>query len=239
MIARHRGQALFAAGFLAATAFAGASCSSKGGSTGFGSDDGGGPGDDAQGGTSSSSSGSSGGGSGSSSGSTGSSSGLVLPDAGGPPACTTGTGSCMSGNYAGTYSCSFAYDPNADGGATDASYNDAGFDITGNISFQLNQDLASGESFIDMASGMFGGTCCAGLFTLNADLGGQLNCNNGTFTGTLTNGTYSGFFMKGSFGGPITACYDGQSSSFSGKWSLTVPNEGTCVGIWTASYTDQ
>ncbi len=236
MIAHHTGKALFAAGLLAACTLAGTSCSSK--SSGFGTDDGGPTGDDAQGSTSSS-----GGGGGSSGvGSGGSSSGLNLGDGsgnGGAGSCTTGTGSCMSGTYAGTYSCSFSYDPNADGGPSDASYDDAGFDITGNISFQLNQDLASGESFIDMASGTFGGTCCANLFTLNATLGGQLNCNSGTFTGDLTNGTYTGFFMMGTFGGPITACYDGRSSTFTGQWSLTVPSEGTCVGIWTASLSDQ
>lgn len=240
MIARHSGKALFAAGLLAVTALAASSCGSKSSGTGFTSDDGGGStGDDGQASTSSSSGGY--GGSSGNSASGGSSSGLHLADAGGGnSSCTSGTGTCMSGTYTGTYSCSFSYDPNADGGAADASYDDAGFDITGNISFQLNQAMGSGESFMDTASGTFGGTCCAGLFTISANFGGTLDCNSGQFTGNLTNGSYTGFFMMGTFGGPLGSCYDGKTSSFvGGTWSLTVPNEGTCVGIWSASLSDQ
>lgn len=216
-----------AAGLLAVTALGASSCSSKSGSPVFaGGDDGGGAGDDSGFGGGSSGGGSSG---------TGSSSGFNLGDGGGGGGM--GTGTCKDGTYSGTYQCSFNYDPNADGGTmSDAGFNDAGFVITGNISFQLMQDMSSGESFIDKAQGSFGGTCCAGLFSLDAGVSGQLNCNSGVFTGMLSNGSYSGFFMMGSFSGPLNSQYNGNTFSFvDGTWNLTVPGQGTCVGIWSAN----
>jgi len=218
-----------AAGLLGATALAASSCSSKSGGTFSSGDDGPLAGDDGGGGTSS--------GGGSSSGGFGSSSGLNLGEGG------MGTGMCKDGTYAGMYECSFNYSPGADGSVDDAGFNDAGFIITGNISFQLSQDQSSGENFLDMASGSFGGGCCAiipgmPLFNLDAGLTGQLNCHSGMFTGMLNNGSYSGFGMNGTFSGPLTSLYGlddaGTYSFIEGKWNLAVPGQGTCDGIWSA-----
>jgi hypothetical protein len=216
-----------AAGLLALTALAASSCSSKGsgGSFSQGDDAGSGGGDDSGFGASS-------GGGGSSSGG-GTSSGFSLGEGGSGVTCKDGT-------YAGTYQCSFNYNPNADGGTTDdGGFNDAGFVISGDISFQLKQDQTSGENFLSMASGNFGGGCCAiipgmPLFTLDAGVSGQLNCNSRMFTGTLSNGSYTGFGMTGTFAGPLTSEYDGKSFIM-GKWNLTVPGQGTCDGIWSAT----
>ncbi|MGH7439366.1 MAG: hypothetical protein ACRENE_27070 [Polyangiaceae bacterium] len=223
-----------AAGLLGLTVVAASSCSSKSGGTFSSGDDG--PGGGGQDG---SSSGASGGGGGSSGG-FGTSSGLNLSSGGGGSG-GMGTGTCKDGTYAGLYQCSFNYNPGADGGAgCDGGFDDAGFVISGNISFQLAQDLSSGESFTDKASGGFGGTCCAGLFSLEAGVSGQLKCGSGVFTGTLSNGSYTGFFMTGSFSGPLDSQYNGTTYSFvDGTWNLTVPGQGTCCGIWSANLQDQ
>jgi hypothetical protein len=217
-----------AAGLLGATALAASSCSSKSGGTFSSGDDGSVAGDDGGGGTSSSG------------GGTGSSSGLNLGGSGGG----TGNGICKDGTYSGTYECSFILDQSADGGG-DAGFDDAGFLITGNISFQLTQDPSSGESFVDKASGNFGGSCCGGLFTLDAGVSGQLNCNSGVFDGLLSNGGY--YFLalpgatgpaNGSFSGPLDSKYGpddaGTYSFLNGTWNLTVPGQGYCPGIWSA-----
>jgi hypothetical protein len=220
-----------AAGLLALTALGASSCSSKSGSPVFGgTDDGGGSGGDDSGFGASSS------GAGSSSG-TGSSSGFNLGDAG---AGGMGNGTCKDGTYAGMYACSFVVGPDCSD-AGDAGFNDGGFVITGNISFQLAQDQSSGESFLDKASGSFGGGCCAIIpgmptFSLDAGVSGQLNCNSGEFMGMLSNGSYTGFGMTGTFGGPLNSQYNGANSAFvDGKWQLTVPGQGCCTGIWSAN----
>jgi hypothetical protein len=224
-----RGPGVLAAGFAAVLSLSAAACSTKS-SGGFSSDDAsGGSGDDGAsgGGSSSSSSGGSGG---------GSSSGLNLNDAGN--AGGMGNGTCKDGMYAGTYECSFNF--SADGGPvdTEGGFNDAGFVVTGPLSFSLTQNTGSGESFIDTASGNFGGTCCLNLFTISSTLNGSLNCNTGTFTGTLTDGGYTGLGMMGTFSGPLGSQYNGTNAAFvDGTWSLDVPGAGTCVGDWNAAYT--
>jgi hypothetical protein len=228
MIVRHRG--VFAAAtlvFIAVVASSG--CASKSTGTFAGSDDGGG----ADGGDDSSlDSGSSGG---SSSGSTGSSSGFQLAEAS-ASSCNTGNGTCKDGMYSGMFQCSFLF---GDAGDDDASFDGGGFVITGAINFTVSQNTASGESFIDTASGTLGGTCCLDLFTISANVGGTLNCSTGEFTGNLSGGMYSGF-VSGSFNGPLDGCYDGKTSSFiDGTWNLAVPKYGNCVGIWSANFTEQ
>ncbi len=215
-----------AAGLLALTALGASSCSSKSGSPVFaGGEEGGGAGSDDSGSGASSSGGG------------GSSSGFNLGDGGGGG---MGTGTCKDGTYAGAYACSFVVGPDCSD-AGDAGFNDAGFVITGNISFQLTQDQSSGESFLDKASGDFGGGCCAIIpgmptFSLDAGVSGQLNCNSGMFTGMLSNGSYTGFGMTGTFGGPLDSQYNGSNSAFvDGKWQLTVPGQGCCTGIWSAN----
>jgi hypothetical protein len=229
MVFRRLDRAALGAGLAALVAVCASACSSKS-PGGFSS------GDDA-GGEAGGDDGSSYGGSSSGSGG-GSSGGLVLSDASNGGGL--GTGTCKNGMYSGMFMCAFAYDPNAEGGTSipDAGFDGGGFVITGTISFQLMQDTASGESFIDTASGMLGGNCCLDLFSLQANVGGQLNCNSGAFNGSLAQGTYTGFGMTGSFSGPVIADYDGKNSAFvNGQWDLTIPGQGTCVGIWTANYT--
>jgi hypothetical protein len=199
-------------------------CSSKG-HTQFGStgDDGGAEGgDDGSPGSS--------GGSGSSSG------GISLGDGGTSGGGGMGTGTCKDGTYSGTFQCTFVF---GDGGTSGGGADSGTLAVTGTISFHLMQNAASGESFMSTASGMFSGDCCNKLFTIGATVGGTLNCNSGTFNGSLTDGGYSGFiFLTGSFSGPLTADYNGMTFSFvNGVWNLTVPGQGTCPGTWTASYT--
>jgi hypothetical protein len=223
-------RAAFARSTLAATvlglaAFAVWSCASKtpGAFTG---DDGGldSGGDDA---SPSSSGGSSG----------GSSSGLTLAESG-TSSGGLGTGTCKDGMYAGTYECSFDFSSDGGPGSSEGGFNDGGFVVTGNLSFTLSQNTGSGESFIDTASGTFGGTCCLNLFTISSTLGGTLNCNTGTFSGSLTDGGYTGLGMMGMFNGPLSSGYDGTTFTFvNGTWNLYVPGAGNCIGDWTANYT--
>lgn len=169
----------------------------------------------------------------------GTSSGINLGGGSGSSGAGLGTGTCKDGTYSGTFQCSFIF---GDAGATDASVDvdGGGFVVTGTISFQLMHDMSSGESFIDTASGSFSGNCCLNLFSITANVGGMLNCNSGAFDGMLSNGMYTGFFMTGSFDGPLAADYNGTTFAFvNGTWNLAVPNEGNCVGTWSASYTDQ
>jgi hypothetical protein len=218
-----RNAVLASAALLLSMPLSSTSCSSKS-STSFGqTDDGGGSGvgsDD----------------SGVSSG--GSTGGINLGDAHGSSS-GLGTGTCKDGTYTGMYTCNFSL---GDGGAADSG----GLVITGNISFQLMHSMSSGENFIDTATGTFGGTCCLMSFSLASTLNGTLDCNTGTFTGTLSMGSYNptgiwaAFIEGGTFMGPLTADYNGTTSTFeNGTWNLTVPGYGRCPGTWTATYTDQ
>lgn len=229
----HRNAVLACAALLFSATLSATACSSKS-STSFGSTNG----DDGGNGVGTDDGGSSSGGS--SNG--GSSGGINLGDARGSSS-GLGTGTCKDGTYTGMYTCTFNFN---DGGPAGAAGDAGGLVITGNLSFQLLHDMSSGESFIDTASGMFGGTCCLGAFSIASTLGGTLNCNSGTFSGTLTNGTYMGtgiwalFFMNGTFNGPLTADYNGSTFAFeNGTWDLKVPGIGDCPGTWTATYTDQ
>ncbi|HEX4447258.1 MAG TPA: hypothetical protein VH044_11000, partial [Polyangiaceae bacterium] len=128
--------------------------------------------DDSGGGSGSTSG--SGSGSGSSSGSSSGSGVFQGADSGG-----MGTGTCQTGMYTGTFSCTFVYDPNADAapaaGSLDAGSNPFPITITGSLSFLLTQST-SGELGQDMASGTFDLT--AGITTGMATLGGTLECGS-------------------------------------------------------------
>jgi hypothetical protein len=233
MIAASR-SAIFATSALALAATFAPACSSKTSTPFASASDDASPGGGDDGGASSSGSGSGG----------GTSSGLALGDGGGSSGSGMGTGTCKDGTYTGTFMCSFQF--TGDSGAPSGGADAGGLVITGSISFQLMQQTTTGESFMDTASGMFGGSCCAGSFTIGANVGGTLNCNSGNFTGMLTMGTYtptgiwSVFIQPGTFSGPLTADYNGTTATFTnGQWLLTVPGAGTCPGTWTATYTEQ
>jgi hypothetical protein len=240
MILRRPGRGLLAASVLSFSAVAAIGALSSAGAIGCSSKSSAGfsPGGDDSGVDAAGDDGAGGGGS-SSGGSGGSSSGFSLGE-GGASSGGLGTGTCQDGLYTGTYQCSFDFSP--DGGAvdTEGGFNDAGFVVSGPLSFTLMQSGTSGESFIDTASGTFGGTCCLGLFTITSNLSGMLNCNTGTFSGALSDGGYTGLGMMGAFSGPLSSGYDGTNFTFvDGTWALNVPMYGTCVGIWTANYGDQ
>jgi hypothetical protein len=201
--------------------------------------------DQGDGGSSGASSSSSSGGAGSSSGA--GSSGVFSTSGAG----NTGNGTCKTGEYAGTFSCSFyeIFDAGIDfdgGGMTPV----AG-PLTGTMTFALTQDETAGVgegSGTDLAMGNFVASL-AGIIQANADLQGTLNCGAGMFTGNLINGVYglgsgnpdatpvSGGGASNTFMGPLQSSYDGTTAAFiNGRWSMTIPSLGECIGTWTASY---
>ncbi len=209
------------------------------GSSSSGNFNGGGPGgsDDDGGGSSSSSSG---GGTGSGSGGTGTASSSFSVSSGG-----MGSGTCKTGNYAGTFTCEFYL---GDSGAADASADGGLLSVKGTMSFALMQDETAGVgegTGTDIAAGTFAANT-GGIIAATADLSGMLNCGEGVFTGSLTNGDYglnlgTGMPVSGpgnTFNGPFDSDYDGTTATFvNGTWSMTIANEGTCSGTWTAAYT--
>lgn len=60
----------------------------------------------------------------------------------------------------------------------------------------------------------------------SVDLNGDLDCDKGTFVGTLDNGMYTVFgALPYSFGGTITASYDAANKAFfDGQWAVTEPD---------------
>lgn len=145
-----------------------------------------------------------------------------------------GTGSCKTGYYAGSFTCGFIYDPDADGVSLDASGSSSPFQFGGTLGFNLTQSI-SGELGEDEANGSF--TLQAGITTATAVLSGTLNCSTGQFSGALSGGMFNLLGFTGSFDGPLNSEYDGTKAAFTdGAWGLALPTYGTCPGTWTATY---
>jgi hypothetical protein len=219
----------------AALAFA---CSSSGSALNGG---GGGGGGDSDSGDTASSSSSSGTGSGSSG--TGTSSSFSTSGGG------MGNGTCKTGEYAGTFSCYFFQV--FDAGLNDMPDSGGVGPVTGTMSFALTQDQTVGVgegTGTDMAAGTFAASL-AGIVQADADLQGTLNCSQGSFTGNLVNGVYgfgngtgdagpvSSGGASNTFMGPLQSGYDGTTAEFvNGRWSMTIPTLGECIGSWSATY---
>jgi hypothetical protein len=234
----HIGWSSVASAALLSLAWACSSSSNNGGLTGNGDQGDGG----SNGGSSSSSS------SGGTTGSSGNGSSGTFSTSG---AGGTGNGTCKTGEYVGTFSCSFyeVFDAGIyfDGGGMTPL---AG-PLMGTMTFALTQDQTAGVgegSGTDIAMGNFVASL-AGIIQANADLQGTLNCGAGTFTGNLVNGVYglgsgnpdatpvSGGGTSNTFMGPLVSDYDGTTAAFvGGHWEMTIPTLGECVGTWTATY---
>jgi hypothetical protein len=146
-------------------------------------------------------------------------------------------GTCQSGEYGGSFSCNFIWDPSA-AGVSDAGPEASMATINGMLGFLLTQDVtATGElSQTDTASGHL--DLQTGPFTGSANLNGTLDCSTGRFVGALADGGYAlGPIPGGSFNGSLASRYDSLSLSFvDGTWSMTIPGLGYCPGTWSAGY---
>lgn len=201
-----------------------------------------GAGDDDAGDTASSSSGAIATGSGSGGGSSSSSFGI---SSGG----SMGNGTCKTGEYAGTFSCYF-YQV-FDAGLNDMPDSGGVGPVTGTMSFALTQNQTAGVgegTGTDIAMGTFAASL-SGIVQADADLQGMLNCGQGLFTGNLVNGVYgfgngmgdagpvSSGGASNTFMGPLQSGYDGTTAEFvNGRWSMTIPTLGECIGSWNATY---
>jgi|HubBroStandDraft_4_1064222.scaffolds.fasta_scaffold116953_2 hypothetical protein len=200
-------------------------------------DDGGDTASSSSGGTATGSSG------GSSSGSTGNSSFSVSSSGG------MGNGTCKTGEYAGTFSCYFFQV--FDAGLNDMPDSGGIGPVTGTMSFALTQNQTAGVgegTGTDLAMGTFAASL-SGIVQADADLQGTLDCGQGSFMGNLINGVYglgngmgdagpvSGGGASNTFMGPLQSGYDGTTAEFvNGRWSMTIPTLGECIGSWSATY---
>jgi hypothetical protein len=180
------------------------------------------------------------------SGSGGSGSGGTFSASG---AGSTGNGTCKTGEYAGMFSCYF-YQV-FDAGLDDMPDSGGVGPVTGTMSFALTQNQTAGVgegTGTDFAMGTFAASL-SGVIQADADLQGMLDCSQGAFTGNLINGVYgfgngmgdAGPLSSGgasnTFMGPLESGYDGTSAQFvNGRWSMTIPTLGECIGSWSAAY---
>lgn len=66
---------------------------------------------------------------------------------------------------------------------------------------------------------------------------GTIDCATGELDGHVTGGAVSFLgFPIAEFSGTLGSGYDGDAPAFvGGAWLLTVPNTGTCAGLWQAA----
>jgi hypothetical protein len=144
---------------------------------------------------------------------------------------------CKAGHYVGTYSCVVGGFPGlpvptADGGG--------GYQLTGPVDLIL-EESQEGEFLV-----VSGGTLksAAGLLAMDAKVTGKLNCQTGTFDGSLGEGTVSipPFPPGGSFTGTMAGAFDSTGPKMTGNWHLIGGPEfanATCTGPWTATWQAQ
>jgi hypothetical protein len=181
-----------------------------------------------------------------------SSSGSALNGGGGGGGGDSDSGdTASSSSSGGTGSASSGFYQVFDAGLNDMPDSGGVGPVTGSMSFALTQDQTVGVgegSGTDMAAGTFAASL-AGIVQADANLQGTLNCSQGSFTGNLINGVYgfgngtgdagpvSGGGASNTFMGPLQSSYDGTTAAFvNGRWSMTIPTLGECIGSWSATY---
>jgi hypothetical protein len=142
---------------------------------------------------------------------------------------------CKPGHYVGTYTCTIR--PPAQ---YIALFGDAAVTYKINGPVDLTLDKGQDGEFLTVSGGTLKSTA-GGFLALDATVVGKLDCQTGTFTGTLENGTVSipPFPSGGSFSGPLAASFSPSGPALNGNWTLiggTTFQGTSCTGPWNATY---
>lgn len=133
---------------------------------------------------------------------------------------------CKPGHYTGMYDCDVNWAPFV-----------MNLHLNGPVDLQLNQSQ-NGE-FLTVSGGSL--KSAAGVYSLDAKIEGQLDCQTGAFTANLVNGGISipPFPPGGTFSGAMMGSYDPSAMQMNGKWNLLGIDTfmgATCDGPWQITY---